>query len=251
VYLGDAWTAKKMNLADLTWEEVGDYLQEKQSLIIPVGICEQHSKHLPLSTDTVVAEYMANYLSAQTGILVAPTFPYGVGLPCDKVYPGSSSIRAEDLKNTLSSILSWWKSQGFQRFFLISAHGDIFHIKALQEISYDQVFVLELYEINLDGILEKQQGTKHACEAETSVMLYLFPEKVRVDKIEDFETPFAEFKPYLHHLKTERIPNSPGCQGYPTFATKAKGAEIVKRMKENALRWIQQYIEKRRLRINF
>ncbi len=116
-----------MDLADLTWEEVGAYLKAKQSLIVPVGICEQHSKHLPVNTDTVVAEYMANYLSAQTGILVAPTFPYGVGLPCDKIYPGSSSIRAEELKNTLSSVLSsksrrvWAISMAMSRIWIRSS----------------------------------------------------------------------------------------------------------------------------------
>ena len=44
-----------MFLADLTWEEASDYIEEKDGLIIPIGICEQHSRHLPLNTDTVVA----------------------------------------------------------------------------------------------------------------------------------------------------------------------------------------------------
>lgn len=86
---------------------------------------------------------------------------------------------------------------------------------------------MEVFDINLEGILEKQQTAKHACEAETSVMLYLFPEKVRKDKIENFETPFEEFKDYLFHLKEDPIPNSPGCQGYPSYATREKGEKIV------------------------
>ena len=110
-----------------------------------------------------------------------------------------------------------------------------FHIKALKEVKHDYVLVLEVCNINFDGILEKQKTVKHAGEAETSVMIYLFPEKVRTDKIEDFETPFEEFKAYLHHLKDEPIPDSPGCQGYLSYATKEKGEKIVAIMKENAI----------------
>ncbi|GAI93000.1 unnamed protein product, partial [marine sediment metagenome] len=53
----------------------------------------------------------------------------------------------------------------------------------MRETGYDRVFVLEVYDINLDGILEKQKTAKHAGEAETSAMLYLFPEKVIKGKI--------------------------------------------------------------------
>ena len=233
-----------MFLADFTWEEVSSYLKEKNGLIIPVGICEQHSKHLPLNTDTLISEYISDYLSERTGILVAPTINYGVGLPCDKIYTGSNSIQYENLKETISSLVDWWKSQGFRRFFLITAHGDPFHLKALRETGHNCVFVLELYDINLDKILEKQKAARHAGEVETSVILYLFPEKVRQNKIEDFETPPKEFKNHLYHKKVEPIPDSPGCQGYPSFATREKGRKILEEMEKNAFAWIQKCLEK-------
>ncbi len=232
-----------MFLSDITWEEVGSYLREKDSLIIPIGMCEQHSKHLPLNTDTLISEYISSYLSESTEILVAPTINYGVGLPCDRFYPGSSSIQYENLKDTLSSLISWWKLQGFENFFLITAHGDPFHLKALRETGYDGVFVLDLYDIDLGEILENQKNVKHAGEAETSVMLYLFPEIVRKDKLEDFETPFEEFKDYLYHKRDDPIPDSPGCQGYPSSANREKGGKILGKMEENALLWIQKCLE--------
>ena len=228
-----------MFLADLTWEEASDYIEEKDGLIIPIGICEQHSKHLPLNTDTVVAEYLCNYLSDKTGMLVAPTINYGVGLPCDKHYPGSASISHGDLRNMLAALIDWWKFQGFRNFFVISAHGDPFHLDALRNTGHERVFILQLYDINLEGILEKQIAAKHACEAETSFMLYLFPNKVKKERIEDFEMPFEQFKDYLSHLRDDAIPNSPGCQGHPSYATAKKGKKIIQKMKENALTWIR------------
>ena len=181
-------------------------------------------------------------MSTETGILIAPTLHYGVGLPCDKFYAGSASIQCEDLNNTLSQLLSWRKLQDFQKFFVITAHGDPFHLQALRTLKQDKVFVLELYDIPMSGILERQQSAQHACEAETSVLLYLFPDKVRKEKLEDFEMPFEEFKDYLNHVKEDAIPHSPGCQGYPSLATREKGKKIVAGMKGSALEWIQKHI---------
>jgi creatinine amidohydrolase len=229
-----------MKLEDLTWPEVREYLKADRHLILPAGTCEQHGMHLPLNTDTLVADKMAELLSGKTGILVGPTLSYGVNLPCDKDYAGTCTTTKESLRDFVSSILEWWKGQGFERFFVISAHGDPIHIEALETSDKDSVRVLELYDFEMTDILEKQQGAKHACEAETSLMLYLYPEKVKKDKIRDFVTPFENFKPYLMHEKEEAIKDSPGVQGYPSYANANKGKKIFTRMLDNALDWISR-----------
>ena len=117
-------------------------------------------------------------------------------------------------------------------------HGDPYHIEALEAIDPDAVRVLELYECDMAGILERQLGAKHAGEAETSVMLYLYMDKVRRAEMEDFETPFEDFRPYLMHEKTEAIEGSPGNQGYPSWASAEKGKELFSRMKTHALGWL-------------
>jgi creatinine amidohydrolase len=207
-------------------------------LIVPVGTCEQHGPHLPLNTDTLITNKLAEYLSEETGILVGPALNYGVNLPCDRGYAGTCSTTKELLQDFLVSVLEWWKGQGFEQFYLLSAHGDTQHIEALESVDPDTVRVLELYEYDMTGILEKQPGAKHAGEAETSVMMYLYPDKVRQAEIQDFETPFEEFKPYLLHEKTGAIPGSPGNQGYPSWASADKGQALFSRMKTHALGWL-------------
>jgi creatinine amidohydrolase len=176
-------------------------------------------------------------------MLVAPSINYGIGLPCDSCYAGSSSIGYRELRNTAASLVDWWKGQGFKRFFFVSAHGDPFHIKALESTGHKNVHVMELYDGDLAGVLEKQKCAKHACEAETSVMLCLFPKTVRKDKIADFETPFEKFKPYLYHKKKRPIPGSPGCQGHPSAATSEKGEKIVRLIKAAALNRIRKSLK--------
>jgi len=229
-------------LDESTWPEIKEYLKHKKSIIIPMGTCEQHSKHLPLNTDTLIAERIADFLSKETGIIIAPTINYGVNLPCDRYYPGTCSLTESVLREFLLSILNWWKIQGFTKFYILSAHGDPFHIKALKETGLEGIRVLELYDFEVKDILEKQENIEHACEGETSVMLFLYPKRVRKDKIEDYEIPFEVLKNYLEHKNTEPIDiqDSPGCQGYPSMATVEKGQKIFALMKERALNWIKE-----------
>lgn len=227
-----------MRLEDMTWKEVEQYLKKNRRMILPAGTCEQHGPHLPLNTDTLIALHIAEYLSWETGILIGPALNYGVNLPCDSVYAGTCSTTEELLRGFMRSILEWWKQQGFGRFFILSAHGDPFHIDALKSCDPDSVIVLELFDFEMTSILEKQTGAKHACEAETSVMMHLYPDKVRQSEMKDFETPFEQFSPYLFHENPEPIAGSPGNQGYPSLADPEKGRKLVDLMKHNALNWI-------------
>jgi creatinine amidohydrolase/Fe(II)-dependent formamide hydrolase-like protein len=108
------------------------------------------------------------------------------------------------------------------------------------------VRVLELYEYDMTGILEKLLGARHAGQAETSVMMYLYMEKVRRAEIEDFETPFGDFRPYLMHEKTEAIEGSPGNRGYPSRASVEKGRELFSRMRVYALGWLLDNMVRKR-----
>jgi creatinine amidohydrolase len=231
-------------LDDLTWPECRAYVQRDGRLLVPVGTCEQHGPHLPLCTDTLVAEHVAEWLSEEAGVLVAPTVAYGVNLPCDRLFWGTASVTKQVLRAYVGSVLHWWRDQGFRRLFLISSHGDPFHLEALRSIETVRslagidVRVRDLWEIPLADILEAQEGAGHACEAETSVMLALFPEKVRLAAVEDFETPWEDFAPYLRHEKTDPVPGSPGPQGFPSRATAEKGRRIIERIRIHALAWL-------------
>ncbi len=223
-----------MKLSDLTWQEAGDYLTTNTSLLIPAGTCEQHGPHLPLSTDTDVTEQVALDVSRQTGILVAPTINYGVNLPTDHAFYGTNSTTEENLKELARNMLEWWRQQGFTKFYFLSAHGDPFHIKALSEAG-ESTEVIELYDFEMADLLNRQEFTRHADEAETSVMMHLFPDKVRRDKIEDFWTEPKEFMDYFFHKKHETIDGSNGVQGFPSAASAEKGKLLYERMLQNVL----------------
>ena len=219
-----------MLLVDLTWSEVEKYISEvNDNLIIPVGTCEQHGHHLPLGNDTFIVEYMADILSEKTNALVAPAINYGVNLPCDVHLAGTTSIKPETLMEIILSITDWWRKQGFKHFLLLTYHGDPFHIQAMEKIS-DDIMLYEIAEIDYSDILEKQSSIRHACEAETSVALYLYPEKVKMESVREHDIQFDDFRKYLFHEDSSLPEGYVGNLGYPSYATKEKGCEIINRM---------------------
>src|SRR5690242_18037544 len=74
-------------------------------LIIPVGSCEQHGPHLPIGCTTIIAERLADDLSATTGVLRAPTVEYGVNTPEERDFPGNASMRKKTLHRMLNDLL--------------------------------------------------------------------------------------------------------------------------------------------------
>ncbi len=220
-----------MKLNQLKYSDIEKYLKTNDSLLIPVGTCEQHGLHLPLCSDTIVAEKMCDDISNKYGILVAPTVNYGVNLPLDDDKTGTSGINYKILKDTVTSIISFWAKQGFKHFFAVSCHGDFFHVRALNDVA--NLVVIEGYDVDIADILKKQVCARHACEAETSVMLYLYPELVDMSLAKDFDVPIEKFLPYLEHKSSKKITGYTGNIGYATYATKEKGKLIYSRMLKN------------------
>ena len=67
-------------------EEVAACIQRDPRLIVPVGTCEQHGRHMPLGADSIIVERLANDLSVESGVLVAPTVEYGVNVITEREY---------------------------------------------------------------------------------------------------------------------------------------------------------------------
>jgi creatinine amidohydrolase len=64
-------------LAELNWQEY-QHQVATALMVLPVGAVETHGAHLPLNTDTIVAEYLADNLATQVDALVLPTIHFGV-----------------------------------------------------------------------------------------------------------------------------------------------------------------------------
>ena len=68
-----ATPATPRRIKELRPGEIAAIIEADPRLIIPVGTCEQHGRHLPLGSDTLIVEHLADDLSAEFGILRAPS----------------------------------------------------------------------------------------------------------------------------------------------------------------------------------
>ena len=218
----------------LTSGEVRRAIDADPRLIVPVGTCEQHGAHLPLGCDTILVERLADDLSAEFGILVAPTIEYGVNVPTTQPLAGNASVRRKTLRRWVNDLLLDWERQGALEFLILTAHGHAPHQEALGTVVTERarVRVIDVLSIELGSLVEHHEGPIHGGEVDTSLALFVAPHLVRMDEARDFILPETAVRRYRRG-STMRLPGiSEGSVGAPTRASAEKGQRIFEFIKE-------------------
>ena len=214
-------------------DEIAATLARDVRLIVPVGTCEQHGRHLPLGADTLIVEHLSDDLSAEFQILRAPTIEYGVNVDTERGFPGNASVRKKTLHRMLNDLLDTWESTGVKEFILLTAHEHDPHQEALATVitTTARVRVVDIFAVDLQPFLEGQAEPMHGDEVDTSLMLFLAPHLVRMSLAEDYMMSRDELRRYRRGWL--RIPQgSSGSIGRPSLATAAKGAAIYAHIRE-------------------
>jgi creatinine amidohydrolase len=213
--------------------EVAAIIAEDPRLIIPVGTCEQHGPHLPIGTASIIAERLADDLSAEYGVVRAPTIEYGVNVVTERSFAGNASMRKKTLHRMLNDLLASWEVTGFREFILLTAHDHDPHQEALATVitSVARVRVVDIFAVDVSDLLEGQREHMHGGEVDTSLMLYLEPRLVRMELAQDYMMSREALRRYRRGWL--RVPQgSPGSIGRPTLATAAKGQALYRRLRD-------------------
>jgi creatinine amidohydrolase len=135
-------------------------------------------------------------------------------------------VRFDSFKEYVKDILFSLKQSRFTTIYLLSGHLSSSHIVAIQEAARDikeiKAFFLDFSKLDFLDILETKPF--HACEAETSLMLYLNPQKVDMKKANDEKIIFEDYA--VSGLRKTQS----GVFGSPTKATQEKGKLIFNRI---------------------
>jgi creatinine amidohydrolase len=215
-------------LSTLPWPEVERALARDPRLIITVGALTQHGPHLPLGTNTFIAEAVAKEFSEECGILRAPTFQFGVRGAEIESYAGSAGLERKTLHRALNELLAEWEDHGVQEFILLTAHRHEPHLDALLMAmpSSASTTVVNLYSIDVTDLLDGTPRSEHAGELETSLMLHLAPERVFLDRAIDVIPDARTFRKYARGRVATPPPGSMGILGAPSLATAEKGNTV-------------------------
>lgn len=223
-----------LHLKLLTPEAVRAALARDSRLLVPVGTCEQHGPHLPLGCDTIIVERLADDLSAAFGILRAPTVEYGVNTATKRHYPGNATVRRKTLHRWMNDLLGSWEQCGVDAFIILTAHGHDPHQEALSTLRTRsaRVATVDVFSLDFTGHLEDPAGPVHGGELDTSLMLHLAPQLVRMDLAQDYLLPEKQLTRYRRGSTTTVPALSPGSLGRPTLASADKGARLYKMIYE-------------------
>lgn len=222
---------RSYDLGTLTWREVSEHLRRESRLILAVGALEQHGPHLPLGTNTIIAGSLAREISRELGILRAPTFPYGVALPGAAAFAGTASLRRKTLHRAINELIAAWEDHGVSEFVMITAHRYEPHLDALLMAltNTSTPTVIDVYAIDVSDLIEGAQEGEHGGEVETSLLLHLAPEHVRLDLLQDFVPNPETYRKYIRGRVPTPPPGSQGTVGRPSRATPTKGRRIFER----------------------
>jgi creatinine amidohydrolase len=178
-------------------------------VIVPIGHTEQHGFHLPMSTDTLIIEAISRGIAAAVPAQATclPTMPYGVSTH-RQAFAGTLNAGGRAFEDFWVGVIDVLANRGFDRFYMISGHGGngSFLVNAVKYSGerHRRIFCATawLYLSGPDGItaLEKYRrsttgGMGHAGELETSLILHLRPDLVRMERVVD-ETDFVTTPSY-------------------------------------------------------
>ncbi|MDQ0252790.1 creatinine amidohydrolase [Evansella vedderi] len=228
--------------------EVAEKIKEKKVAILPVGAVEAHGPHLPLGTDNFLAERLSEKVAERVDAFVLPTLPYGQVWSL-KNFPGSINVSNESLTNILVDIGESLFRQGFQIFALVNGHlGNAVALKEAARKLYEtcpKLKVMYLFYPGINKVVNEVRETPsshgtyfHACEIETSFMLYLALEYVEMGKA-ICDIPVIPLSADVTPTPWEEFTQS-AVLGDATLATKEKGEKIIETSLDNIVKLIEE-----------
>ena len=217
----------------LSYERTAEEIQDAQTdiAIVPIGSLEQHSRHLPVHTDNIIAEAYAKALGHRLPAYVLPVLPVST---CREHMgrKGSVWMRPETCYQMIQDICLSLKEQGFRKVVILKTHGGIFILPpAVRQLNalYNPGLLVCLVETDVAAGAMKAAGVSqspelHAGEGETSLILHLRPELVHMERAVDCLPDVP--REYLNYASIFRF--SPhGVWGYPKLASAETGAKMV------------------------
>lgn len=164
--------------------EVEAILAADTPLFLPIGTIEAHGRHLPVGTDTLCAERIAQQLSIALDGVVAPAFEYGITKVLAQTSP-ASFFPEELFEAFIEKVIENFRSQGFKTIIVVNGHGGNREalrnvIRRLSRVRPTGLAVINWWLIS-EHYVEQVYGCKpggHAAVEETALMLHYFPDLV-------------------------------------------------------------------------
>lgn len=197
-------------------------------VLVPVGSLEQHGPHLPFRTDTAIAQAVAAHAAERLerdGWQVEILPPVAIGSSGEhQSFPGTVSIGTDVLRSVLVELVRSVRTWAGRVLFVNGHGGNVQAVRAAVE-----QLVYEGHDVEW-APCGTSSADAHAGRTETSLMLHLHPDDVRLERIEAGNTlPLNEILPEMLAGGVQAVsPN--GVLGDPQGASAREGAALLAEM---------------------
>lgn len=209
---------KGLFLEHMTWAEAAEALKARPLVLVPIGSSlTQHGLHLPLNTDRLMVEEVVKKIAEDLPVLVLPCIPLAMA-PAFAEYPGSAGLDPRTARRVVVELCEGLAAHGARRFYAVNLEKQ--WLPALEEARVElqrggvEFDYLDPGEVLVEG--------DHADEQETSMMLYLAPEAVRI---------------------AAAAQESPGAGGNPSRASLKRGHQLVESLVRQVVEFLELYLE--------
>lgn len=238
-------------ISELTYVQCKELINEDTILLLPIGGgSKEHGGHLPMGTDYYVADHLAKKLTELCDVLTLPTVPYAY-FPAFINWEGSVSVDYQHFIDYVKDIILSFQRFGVKKVLILD-FGVSTHIPLkLLALSLNNEYDMKVAVSNCTGIggekaaeVCKQERGGHGDEAETSVMLHIYPELVHMEyAVEEYCSVF----PYTRAEGKEKVffPNrmctKHGINGNSTLAEGKKGEQILNAMVRDLTAFLEEF----------
>ena len=201
-------------LSRLAWTDYKKRLDAGTIVLLPVGAQEAHAGHLPLATDTIIAQGVCEAIANDIDAVIAPAIPFGfksqIRSGGGHHWPGNIGLDGNLLVELLRRVLKDLREKGAQRIAIINAHleNSWFIAEACNLAAEDasedarfKIFSADWWSMlsgdDMTSVFDPPPGDpsyEHAALIETALMLHLAPDTVNLDAAPEHD--FVEFQPY-------------------------------------------------------
>jgi len=225
----------------LTWPEMNQAIEMQKVVILPTGSTEQHGQHLPLDTDAFLVEAVCLEVGrrAPDRVLVLPPISYGLNLHHID-FPGTIHIEPEVFVAFCVNVTKSVAYHGFKKILIVNGHGSngpLVDLVARKTVLATQSLcaAVSYFSLALEAFHRVQDTpvVAHSDEFETSLYLYLAPERVQMNHAGPGNDVMGK---YVSSDSTSNYPvrfndywgrwTRTGVHGDPTTATAEKGKVI-------------------------